>query len=117
MASMNATITLQGSLSHTVKLPGLPETVFRKGTPFPTNEKALIEYAQARPQWFAVGLAKPAPKPARAAEPAADTAEPDPEPEDDDPEGDDPEGEGSDEPETPAPSWPRKPRSRKPVTG
>jgi hypothetical protein len=41
-----ATITLQGSLSHTVRLANQPEIKFIKGRPYATSDAALIAYAK-----------------------------------------------------------------------
>lgn len=64
-----ATIILTGSLSHTVSLDKLPEIKFVKGVPYPTADQRLIDYAEARPQFFSVSKKKAASKAAPAEEP------------------------------------------------
>lgn len=51
----NAIVTLQGSLSHTVRLPNHNEITFIKGRPIRTSDPAIIAYAKARPV-FSVNL-------------------------------------------------------------
>lgn len=45
----HATITLQGCLTHTVRLPNHSEITFVKGRPYRTSDRAIIEYAKGRP--------------------------------------------------------------------
>lgn len=52
----SATITLNGSLSHTVRMQGQPEIKFLKGRPYPTSDPKLIVYAKANPSAFSVTL-------------------------------------------------------------
>jgi hypothetical protein len=57
-----AAITLQGSLSHTFKLPGKPEIKLIKGHLLSTTDPEVIQYARSRPVDFAISITRSEPK-------------------------------------------------------
>lgn len=73
--AQQARVVLEGSLSHTVRLPGTStELKLKKGQPQLTADPTLIAYCRARPQLFRVSTVDgpaPAKKPAAASKPAA----------------------------------------------